>query len=256
MKTPYHQFYDPNKPKPSAAQIAARKAKYDNPWDHEISPLIDLSPQNVRHTNKRLSNVHFHLAKLASLNEMKVVIYRGRQLAYLQPYFQAMLDPSLKNGVYIATVGQKYWVIGAENGVLATRFKFQAKTIRMAMSQYLKREIPPFKIKVYPNSKLPQPIIIPQKRAKPAQLEQIFQDLSTSLKKHQSIKNNFQAHQTLSESSQNMPSSRLKSYLESVKNYSKTDNPKIDEKAQATEISQHASSSKMAEILAMLKSTP
>ena len=176
-----HPYPDYNQPKPSAATLAKHAAKYDNPWDDSISPRISLELHSIRHTNKRLSNLHFHLHKLTETSEMKATIYRSRQLAYLQPYFQALLDPCMQGFVYITTIGQKYWVIGAQNSALATRFKFQSQMIHTALSQYVKRNIPPFKIKVYPNSSLPKAPVV-EKRSKSPQAEQGMQDIFNILK--------------------------------------------------------------------------
>ncbi len=125
-------------------------------WDDTLVPPLTLNEQTVRHTRGKLQNVQSHLKNVAPHSlSLKLIIFRARQLAKIQPIFQRCLPPEMQQHIYIATIGKQFWVIGASNALVATRFKFHSKTVRLAMQQYLRREVPDFFIKVYPNIHLP-----------------------------------------------------------------------------------------------------
>ncbi len=155
-----------------------KKQDADNPWDAESIKPPYSRPVYVRNTNKRLQGIQNPLNRLSKNNELLLktsieaspvwhkdhilkelakhpspllsqaiyhnLLYRAKQLAYLQPIFDLFLDPPCKGLVYISTIGTQFWVIGTIDAHAKANFNSNQKTFRVAFEGYLKLKNPKF----------------------------------------------------------------------------------------------------------------
>lgn len=130
-----------------------RKINDDNEWDYRSVPSVPLKKQ--RHSADRA------IAKLLNSRDMndldlKIQLRRARQLAYVEPWFQEFLPEQLKGRLFISSLGRRFWIIGALDGMSAHNFKFYQKEIRQTLESYLNTishkdwSIPEFKVQVMP----------------------------------------------------------------------------------------------------------
>lgn len=130
-----------------------KKNGIENEWDYYSIPAIPLK-------KKRYSTDRAIAKLLYSENvddvELKIQIRRARQLAYVEPWFQEFLPEKLKGRLFIASLGRKFWMIGALDSLSSNHFKFYQKEIRQTLENYLntisEKEwiIPEFKVQVMP----------------------------------------------------------------------------------------------------------
>ena len=139
----------------------------DNPWDDDphLAPL-PLATKTVRLTG--LKQLGGHLHTLSKQQHVRLTLIRARQLARLEPIFQACLSPDMQRHIQLASIGQKFWLVTAESSVWANRARYQLPTLRVALKGYLQREVPVLKIKVQPRRFQPKDKPKPIARSLPA----------------------------------------------------------------------------------------
>lgn len=133
----------------------------NNTWDTQIVPSFKLNEykghQGLRFFRNEKRIIGQLSRKRKDLSPIHFAIKRSLQLAYIEPFFQAMLQPNLKGKLFIHTIGRYYWVIGTTKSVYATHFRFYEKMIRQALENHLntvsrkKWQVPPFRVKVIPS---------------------------------------------------------------------------------------------------------
>ncbi len=155
--------------------------KEDNEWDYKIVPMISLKyiePLKIKKRNiKTTQSVISTMTHAASKTEqsLKLQIRRARQIAYIEPWFQEFLQPALKGHLFIASIGQAFWVIGAYENEYASNFRFYQREVRSSLEAHLNRiskgkkwHIPDFKIKTFPRKNKIQMIEIAKAEPKNA----------------------------------------------------------------------------------------
>lgn len=154
-----------------------KNTELDNPWDADIIKP-PFNPIYVRHTKKHFQGIQNPLNRLANNNSLLLktsieaspvwfkpyilqqlvknpspllgkalyhnLLYRAKQLAYLQPIFELFLDPPCKGLVYISTIGKHFWVIGTTDAHAKANFNSNQKTFRLAFEGYLQLKNPKF----------------------------------------------------------------------------------------------------------------
>lgn len=134
-----------------------------NPWDEKIVPRKRLDESRV--VKSKLRNVQAEIGQLSrrrsALNPyqlLTIYLKRSLQLSYIEPWFQTFLPPRLKGHLFIATIGKRFWVIGARRAEFGAAFNFYQKEIRKSLEAHLNKiskqkwKIPPFRIAIMPEN--------------------------------------------------------------------------------------------------------
>lgn len=131
-----------------------------NIWDAEIVPSFRLNEYKGNRGLRFFRNEKRIIGQLSrkrkDISPIHLAIKRSLQLAYIEPFFQTMLQPNLKGKLFIHTIGRYYWVIGATKAIYATHFRFYEKVIRKALENHLntvsrkKWHVPPFRVRIIP----------------------------------------------------------------------------------------------------------
>lgn len=134
-----------------------------NPWDERIVPRTKLKESRVE--KSKLRNVQAEIGQLSrrrsQLNPyqlLTIYLKRSLQLSYIEPWFQAFLPPRLKGHLFIATIGKRFWVIGARRAEFGAAFNFYQKEIHNSLERHLNKiskkkwKIPPFRISIMPEN--------------------------------------------------------------------------------------------------------
>ncbi len=134
-----------------------------NPWDEKIVPRRRLDESRV--IKSKLRNVQAEIGQLSrrrsALNPyqlLTIYLKRSLQLSYIEPWFQTFLPPRLKGHLFIATIGKRFWVIGARRAEFGAAFNFYQKEIHKSLEAHLNKiskqkwKIPPFRIAIMPEN--------------------------------------------------------------------------------------------------------
>lgn len=134
-----------------------------NPWDEKIVPRKRLDESRI--VKSKLRNVQAEIGQLSRrrspLNPyqlLTIYLKRSLQLSYIEPWFQNFLPPRLKGHLFIATIGKRFWVIGARRAEFGAAFNFYQKEIHKSLEAHLNKiskqtwKIPPFRIAVMPEN--------------------------------------------------------------------------------------------------------
>lgn len=238
-----------------------KKQDAENPWDAESIKPPYSRPVYVRNTNKRLQGIQNALNRLSKNNELLLktsieaspvwhkdhilkelakhpspllskaiyhnLLYRAKQLAYLQPIFDLFLDPPCKGLVYISTIGTQFWVIGTTDAHAKANFNSNQKTFRVAFEGYLKLKnpkfvLPKFKVIHYrfsfpPKPNLPQQIRIPLTVPALAAMNELKNILKQKTKMPAQRKMPSDANQTKPFHFKDYPKANLTPYIQSIK---------------------------------------
>lgn len=130
-----------------------RSGQVENDWDYRSTPAIPFKKQH--RSADRIVMRLLYSEKLDD-TELKIQIRRARQLAYVEPWFQEFLPEKLKGRLFIASLGKKFWLIGALDQLSLNNFKFYQKEIRQTLERYLNTisakewSIPEFKVQSMP----------------------------------------------------------------------------------------------------------
>ncbi|GAA5098089.1 hypothetical protein [Wohlfahrtiimonas larvae] len=130
-----------------------KKASSDNDWDYQSVPAIPLKKHRYS-TDRAIAKLIY--SKNDDDADLKLQLRRARQLAYVEPWFQEFLPEKLKGRLFIASLGRKFWLIGALDSLSGNNFKFYQKEIRQTLENYLNTisqkewSIPEFKVQVMP----------------------------------------------------------------------------------------------------------
>lgn len=134
-----------------------------NPWDERIVPRKRLDESRV--VKSKLRNVQAEIGQLSRrrspLNPyqlLTIYLKRSLQLSYIEPWFQSFLPPRLKGHLFIATIGKRFWMIGARRAEFGAAFNFYQKEIHKSLEAHLNKiskqkwKIPPFRIAIMPEN--------------------------------------------------------------------------------------------------------
>lgn len=133
--------------------LKKRRADTDNEWDYQSVPTIPLKKHRYS-TDRAIAKIIY--SKNIDDADLKLQLRRARQLAYVEPWFQEFLPEKLKGRLFIASLGRKFWLIGALDALSGNNFKFYQKEIRQTLENYLNTisqkewTIPEFKVQVMP----------------------------------------------------------------------------------------------------------
>lgn len=130
-----------------------KKVSSDNDWDYQSVPAIPLKKHRYS-TDRAIAKLIY--SKNVDDADLKLQLRRARQLAYVEPWFQEFLPEKLKGRLFIASLGRKFWLIGALDSLSGNNFKFYQKEIRQTLENYLNTisqkewSIPEFKVQIMP----------------------------------------------------------------------------------------------------------
>lgn len=132
----------------------SKKAAPENEWDYHSIPSIPFS--NHRYSADRA------VAKIIYSNnlndqDLKIQLRRARQLAYVEPWFQEFLPKKLKGRLFVASLGKRFWIIGALDPLSMSHFKqYHQKEVRQTLENHLNNistkawRLPEFYVQVMP----------------------------------------------------------------------------------------------------------
>lgn len=130
-----------------------KKISSDNDWDYRSVPAIPLKKHRYS-ADRAIAKLIY--SKNVDDADLKLQLIRARQLAYVEPWFQEFLPEKLKGRLFIASLGRKFWLIGALDSLSGNNFKFYQKEIRQTLENYLNTisqkewSIPEFKVQIMP----------------------------------------------------------------------------------------------------------
>ncbi|WP_343284322.1 hypothetical protein [Wohlfahrtiimonas chitiniclastica] len=89
--------------------------------------------------------------------DLKIQLRRARQLAYVEPWFQEFLPKKLKGRLFVASLGKRFWIIGALDPLSMSHFKqYHQKEVRQTLENHLNNistkawRLPEFYVQVMP----------------------------------------------------------------------------------------------------------
>ena len=127
-------------PSDSTREDAKSLFREDNLFSSGRSKRASSRQSSARHvsTHMRQPGVLMHLVEQTD------------KLVRLHRIMRAYLPPHLQDHARLAAADENAWVIKTESSAWATRLRYALPSLRQQLAAHLKRELPPFKLKVEP----------------------------------------------------------------------------------------------------------
>jgi len=116
--------------------------------DKVVSPAFPQKTSSSAATMPR--HVNSHISKPGVLMHL---MQQTDKLVRLNRIMRAYLPPHLQEHARLVSVDEQVWIIKTDSSAWATRLRYALPGLRQQLSQHLKRDVPPLKLKVQPPSK-------------------------------------------------------------------------------------------------------
>ena len=108
--------------------------------------------RRARNKQSSAQHVSTHMRQRGVLMHL---VQQTDKLVRLHRIMRAFLPPHLQDHARLSAADEDGWIIATESSAWATRLRYELPVLRQQLAAHLKRDLPPFKLKVEPVSEMP-----------------------------------------------------------------------------------------------------